>query len=91
MKRKITAWFLAFALCFGAVPVYASDTATSRTFVIESINGNNATLTRGTAREFRASRGTRLAAGNTVTTGRDTELDILMDNNSISPWIPSPK
>ncbi|MCL2603558.1 MAG: FecR family protein [Defluviitaleaceae bacterium] len=83
MKRKITAWFLAFALCFGAVPVYASDTATSRTFVIESINGNNATLTRGTAREFRASRGTRLAAGNTVTTGRDTELDILMDNNSI--------
>jgi hypothetical protein len=79
--KKVIVWLLAAILVATPLIIFA-DTATSRTMVIESIDGNNASMTRGTGRSFDMRAGTRLGTGNRLTTGADTTAIILMDDNS---------
>ena len=83
-KKSIIAWLLTLTMIAGIVTVSANEaeTAQSRSFVVESVDGTDATMTKGTLREFPVRAGTRLAAGNTITTGRDTKIVIKLDDNS---------
>ena len=79
------------ALIAGLLPASANETVESRSFVIESIDGTEATLTKGTRKEFQLRQGTRLAAGNTVTTSKDTKVTIKLDDDSSITMAPSTK
>ncbi|MCL2189209.1 MAG: FecR family protein [Defluviitaleaceae bacterium] len=78
MKKAIFMLVAIAVALLASVTVYA---ATSRTIVIESVNGT-VNMTRGTARSFTAREGTRLAAGNTVSTGANSYAVFLLDDGS---------
>ena len=84
MKKKIVlAWILIFAMILSSLPAMAAaETAVSRSFVIETVEGSDVTLTKGTDKTFAARAGTRLASGYTLTTGRASYAGLKLDDNS---------
>jgi len=64
------------------MPVADNETAQSRSFVVDKVEGSDAVLKKGAKKEFAVRSGTRLGAGNTITTGRDTTIIIKLDDNS---------
>jgi hypothetical protein len=84
MKRKaVFSWILAIALFTWSLPAApASTSATSRSFVVETVDGPDVTMTKGAKRTFAVRAGTRLGAGYTVTTGKKSYAGIKMDDNS---------
>ena len=82
ISQLLIPWFLTLTLIAGLMPASANETVESRSFVVESVDGSNATLTKGTRKEFQLRQGTRLAAGNTVTTGKSTKANIKLDDDS---------
>ena len=83
VKKRILMWLLVAALVLGTMPAaIATETVVSRSMVVQSVSGDNANMTRGTNLAFPVREGTRLTTGNTVSTGRDSTIDIRMDDNS---------
>jgi len=66
----------------GFLSASVNETIQSRSFVVEDVEGSNASLTKGTLKEYTVRSGTRLAAGNTITSGKNTKITIRLDDDS---------
>ena len=78
--KKVLFLAVAFILALSAATqVFAT---TTRTLVIEEVTGT-VNMTRGTARSFDARVGTRLSAGNTLSTGTSSNASLLLDDGSV--------
>jgi len=91
MKKRLATWIMIAALLLGMIPFTVASDYTSRTFVVESVSGSNATMTKGSEKTFAVRSGTRLATGNSVATGKSTTVGIKMDDNSVVTMAQSTK
>ncbi|MCL2620075.1 MAG: FecR domain-containing protein [Defluviitaleaceae bacterium] len=78
--RRLIAMFVVALMTLGAtMSVMATE---ARMITVHSVEGDNAELVRG-VRGASPRVGQRLAQGNTLTTGRDTQVYLLMDSDSV--------
>ena len=81
--RRIVAYILSLLLAVSlSVPAFGND-VTARNISIFEVDGDNARLSRGAAREVVPRAGQRLSDGNILTTGRNTNIFLRLDNDSI--------
>ncbi|MDR2168245.1 MAG: FecR domain-containing protein, partial [Clostridiales bacterium] len=81
--RRIISALIVFLLVFQvATPVFAA-TQTARNIVIFEVEGEEATMTRGAARSFAARANQRMGNGYTISTGRDSFVWLLLDEDSV--------
>ena len=81
--RRLIASVLCLLLAVSlSIPALANE-STARNISIFEIDGENARLSRGAARSVVPRQGQRLSAGNTLITGRNTNIFLRLDNDSI--------
>ena len=84
ISMKCLAIILTLLISIPAVPVAIAQTPEARSINIFRVDGPNASLARGVGgREIEPREGQRLAEGNILTTGWDTQVYLLMDQASI--------
>jgi hypothetical protein len=80
--KNVICFILLFVLIFSnTVPLSANDVVASRISIFE-IEGDDVTMTKGGAREFRARAGANLFEGYTVSTGRNSRAFLHLDDSS---------